>query len=165
MQPGKISHWLFCLLILRLKKGCLEMQRVTKLERMDGRRGGEWTQQCSQRRGQREEAGGGCGAYMYLEGSFGLGRCGSARLNIQAGCTQAHTAGVPVLWEHVQLAKSAKLHPFSWVSLSIFGLTQSLTLDKIKKEITQTWKCCTNFCQQCSPSPRSDCGDYKLSQR
>lgn len=40
---------------------------------------------------------------------FGSGRCGSARSNIQAGCTRAHTAAVPVLWDHVQLAKSAEL--------------------------------------------------------
>lgn len=82
------------------------------------------------RKSEREGDDGGCGAYR----CFGSGRCGSARSNIQAGPARAHTAAVPVLWDNVQLAKSAELHPSSpLASLSILFCRDTCVFPPVQK--------------------------------
>lgn len=113
MQPGrKFTLTLLAANTRQIKKECVAMQHVTKLKRMDGW-GGEQAQQCSQEVGARRGRWGLWCVSVFERYCFGSGRCGSARSNTQAGCAQAHTAAVPVLWDNVQLAKSAELRPSS----------------------------------------------------
>lgn len=81
-----------------------------------GRRGEDATVLAGRQSEKRTERGrrpvGGCGTHKDTgRYCFGLGRCGSARSNIQAGYARAHTAAVPVLWEQARPAKSAVLRP------------------------------------------------------
>lgn len=93
------------------------MQHVTKLEWMDGwmeRRGANTAVLTRRWSEQRTEGEGGrwvlqC-VSVFGRYCFGLGRCGSTWSNIQAGCARAHTAAVPVLWEHVCWALFHSIH-------------------------------------------------------
>lgn len=78
-----------------------------------GRRGASTTALTGRQSEKGKEAGGGAAVHICIWKIlfFGLGRCGTAQSNIQAGCARAHTAVVPVLWEHVQQVTTAELRP------------------------------------------------------